>query len=126
MIGGGPAGFYAAYCLARAARSVAVFEEHQEIGSPVHCTGLLAIEAFSRFTLPQDSILATMRRAPGFTLQVGTSFPLHRNEDETVVLDRPSFDRGLADQAVKAGVDLFLGHRIKTLHRVRLSPPPGS
>lgn len=78
MIGGGPAGFYAAYCLARAARSVAVFEEHQEIGSPVHCTGLLAIEAFSRFTLPQDSILATMRRAPGFTLQVGTSFPLHR------------------------------------------------
>ena len=34
-----------------------------------------------------------------------------------MVLDRPAFDRGLADQAVTAGVDLFVGHRIEALLR---------
>jgi len=125
VIGGGPAGLYAAYCLAKAGRRVAVFEEHSEIGMPVHCTGLLAAESFSRFTLPQDSILATMRRAR-FHSPGGHLLSIASNEDETVILDRPSFDRGLADQAVKAGADLFLGHRIVTLHRFRGGVVAGS
>ncbi|MGH7411682.1 MAG: geranylgeranyl reductase family protein, partial [Candidatus Methylomirabilis sp.] len=125
VIGGGPAGLYAAYCLAKAGRRVAVFEEHSEIGRPLHCTGLLAVESFSRFTLPQDSILGTLRSARLHSPS-GHLLSLASAQDETVVLDRPSFDRGLADQAVKAGVDLFLGHRIKTLHRVRGGVVAGS
>ena len=125
VIGGGPAGLYAAYCLAKAGRRVAVFEEHSEIGRPLHCTGLLAVESFSRFTLPEDAILGTLRSArlhspSGYLLSLASA------QDETVILDRPSFDRGLADQAVRAGVDLFLGHRIKTLHRVRGGVVAGS
>ena len=117
VIGGGPAGLYAAYCLAKAGRRVAVFEEHSEIGRPLHCTGLLAVESFSRFTLPQDAILGTLRSArlhspSGYLLSLASA------QDETVVLDRPSFDRGLADQAVEAGADLFLGRRIETLQRL--------
>jgi flavin-dependent dehydrogenase len=37
---------YAADRLARYGWSVAVFEEHAEIGLPVHCTGLLALMPF--------------------------------------------------------------------------------
>ncbi len=116
VVGGGPAGLYAAYCLARGGRRVAVFEEHSEIGRPLHCTGLLAVESFSRFTLPRASIIATLRSArlhspSGYLLSVASA------QDETVILDRPSFDRGLADQAVEAGADLYLGQRIDTLQR---------
>jgi len=118
VIGGGPAGLYAAYCLAKAGRRVAVFEEHSEIGRPLHCTGLLAVESFSRFTLPQDAILGTLRSARLHSPS-GHLFSLASAQDETVILDRPSFDRGLADQALKAGADLFLGRRIETLHRFR-------
>lgn len=63
IIGGGPAGLYAAYCLAKAGRSVAIFEEHPEIGRPVHCTGLVATECFTRFDLPRQANQAALRGA---------------------------------------------------------------
>ena len=125
VVGGGPAGLYAAYCLAKAGRRVAVFEEHSEIGRPLHCTGLLAVESFSRFALPQDAILGTLRSARLHSPS-GHLLSLASAQDETVILDRPSFDRGLADQAVKAGADLFLGHRIETLRRFRGGVVAGS
>jgi digeranylgeranylglycerophospholipid reductase len=116
VIGAGPAGLYAAYCLARAGRRVAVVEEHPEIGMPVHCTGLLAVESFSRFTLPWASVLGTGRSAR-FHSPGGHLLSFASDQDETVVLDRPAFDRGLAEQARAAGAELFLGHRIETFVR---------
>ena len=116
VIGGGPAGLYAAYSLAKAGRSVAILEEHPEIGMPVHCTGLLATESFSRFTLPRDAIQTTARSA-SFHSPGGRSLSVTSDQDQTVVLDRPSFDRALADQAVAAGADLLLGRRIEALDR---------
>ncbi len=118
IIGGGPAGLYAAYCLARGGRRVAVFEEHPEIGMPVHCTGLLTIEGFTRFTLPQGSIRGTWRRA-AFRSPGGHLLSVASEQDQTVVVDRSAFDQGLADQAVAVGADLFLGHKVEALHYVR-------
>lgn len=120
VIGGGPAGLYAAYCLAKAGRRVAVFEEHPEIGSPVHCTGLVATECFTRFDLPQQANQAALRSArmqsPG-----GRIFSVASEKDETVVLDRLAFDQGLADQARAAGAEIVPGHRVEALRRLRRS-----
>ncbi|MDE2181135.1 MAG: NAD(P)/FAD-dependent oxidoreductase [candidate division NC10 bacterium] len=120
VIGGGPAGLYAAYCLAKAGRSVAVFEEHPEIGSPMHCTGLVASESFTRFDLPRHANRAALRRARfhspgGYVLSVASE------KDETIVLDRSAFDRGLAEQALAAGADIFPGCRVEALRRLRRS-----
>lgn len=120
VIGGGPSGLYAAYCLAKAGRSVAVFEEHPEIGSPVHCTGLVASESFTRFDLPQQANRAALRRAR-FHSPGGHVLSVASEKDETVVVDRVAFDQGLADQALAAGADIFLGHRVEALRRLRRS-----
>lgn len=120
IVGGGPAGLYAAYCLAKAGRSVAVFEEHSEIGSPVHCTGLVATECFTRFDLPLQANQAALRRAR-FHSPGGNVLSVASEKDETVVLDRSAFDRGLADQARAAGAEMFLGHRVEALRRLRRS-----
>src|SRR5574337_26982 len=118
IVGGGPAGLYAAYCLARAGRRVAVFEEHSEIGAPVHCTGLVATESFSRFTLPADAVQAAFRSArlysPG-----GFVLPVASHKDETVLLDRSAFDQALADQARTAGAEIFPGYRVEPIRRFR-------
>lgn len=118
IIGGGPAGLYAAYCLAKAGRRVAVFEEHPEIGTPVHCTGLVATECFTRFDLPAQANQATLRRAR-FHAPGGHVLAVASDQDETVVLDRAAFDRALAAQAQAAGADVFPGHRVEALRRLR-------
>jgi flavin-dependent dehydrogenase len=44
VIGAGPGGLYAASRLARDGHRVLVCEEHETIGNPVHCTGIIAAE----------------------------------------------------------------------------------
>src|SRR5262245_218782 len=49
VIGGGPGGLYSAFKLAGEGFDVHVFEEHDAVGMPVHCTGILGSEAFDQY-----------------------------------------------------------------------------
>jgi digeranylgeranylglycerophospholipid reductase len=103
VIGGGPAGLHAAARLAAGGAAVELFEEHQTIGEPVHCTGVLAREAFERFGIPATSILnqlATVR----FHSPSGHAVEYSPPEIEAVVIDRIAFDRQLAARAAGLGV----------------------
>src|SRR4029077_11665714 len=60
VIGGGPGGLHTATLLARAGFGVTLFEEHEEVGQPVHCTGVLADDAFGEFELTRASVLNTL------------------------------------------------------------------
>ena len=53
IVGGGPAGLTAARTLAGHGHDVVVLEEHPQIGVPVHCTGVLGLDAFSEFDIPR-------------------------------------------------------------------------
>src|SRR5438309_7622135 len=102
IVGGGPAGLYAAAQLARAGFHVVVCEEHATVGDPVHCTGILAAESFDDFDLPRGSTLNALSAArfvspSGITVQYATASPL------AAVIDRPAFDRSLAQRAAAAG-----------------------
>jgi digeranylgeranylglycerophospholipid reductase len=103
IIGGGPAGLLAGLRLARAGYSVELFEEHAGIGEPVHCTGVLAREAFEAFGLSDASILNPLTTVHFFS---PTGDPVEYSTDtvEAVVIDRALFDRELAMDAEAAGV----------------------
>lgn len=103
IVGGGPAGLYAGRQLARAGFSVDLFEEHATIGSPVHCTGVLARDAFATFEVPVTSILNELRTVR-FVGPSGAPLEYTTPNVEAVVVDRVRFDRDLADQAQRAGV----------------------
>ena len=114
VVGGGPAGMHAAGRLARAGRDVLVIEEDLEPGDPVHCTGVLAREAFDEFDLTRDVILNELTTAR-FVSPRGHVL-LHRTRTvEAVVIDRLGLDAYLAREAQRLGARLLLGHRVSDI-----------
>jgi len=110
VVGGGPAGMYAAGRLARSGRDVIVIEEDRAPGDPVHCTGVLAREAFDEFQLTRDIILNELTTAR-FVSPGGYEL-LHRTRTvEAVVIDRLALDASLAREAQRFGARVLLGHR---------------
>ena len=118
VIGAGPAGSLTAERLARLGHDVILLEEHETPGSPVHCTGLLGLEAFDEFGLPRDLILGTAGAA-SFWGAAGQSVVVHSARVQATVIDRAALDAWLAGQAVASGVDLRTGCRVE-----RIDPGP--
>jgi geranylgeranyl reductase family protein len=114
IIGGGPAGLFAGRQLARTGFRVTLFEEHAGIGEPVHCTGVLAADAFEAFALPRTPILNELRTVR-FVAPSGDPVEYSTPSVEAVVIDRVAFDRELARQARAAGVELCAGERVRTV-----------
>ena len=110
VVGGGPAGLYAAQCLARRGLTVRVLEEHDRIGEPVHCTGILGSEAFVLPGLPRDAVLG-WHDVARFHSPAGLSVSYAGPKGEVCVVDRRAFDRGLAMAAVVAGAEVTTGAR---------------
>lgn len=114
VVGGGPAGLFAAWRLAASGFSVLVCEEHAAIGEPVHCTGVLGIEAFDELPLPREAILNPLSSVR-LVSPSGMRVPYESPITHAVVIDRAEFDRRLAGRATAAGAELRLGVRVSDL-----------
>ena len=114
IVGGGPGGLFMAARLAERGVRTLVCEEHVRIGDPVHCTGVLSADSFARFNLPSTATLNQLTSVRflspgGIPVDYTTPAPL------ATVIDRPVFDRALADRARSAGAHLRLGARVTSL-----------
>jgi len=119
VVGGGPGGLYTATLLARHGFDVVVLEEHGTPGEPVHCTGVLAVEAFDEFGLSRASILNTLSTAR-FTAPSGLSISYTTPGTEALVVDRALFDQDLHRLARKAGATVLLDTRVSAVEVDRL------
>lgn len=112
VVGGGPAGLYAAALLARQGHAVTVFEEHDAVGTPTHCTGLVSTELWELWKPPDDVVLQRPARcrvvSPG-----GAEVEFDNPGEDLVVVDRAAFDRALAAWAVASGARLAHGCRVR-------------
>jgi len=111
IIGAGPAGARVAAGLATRGYAVALLEEHEAVGAPVHCTGLMGLEAFDEFDLPRTLILAEAETAR-FHGAAGQSVAIRSDRIRAAVIDRAALDGWLADRARQAGADVRLGSRV--------------
>jgi len=116
VVGGGPAGLIAARQLAARAFRVTVLEEHDIIGAPVHCTGVLGFEAFDELDLPRRAIVGSAQSAR-FISPNGTAVVVHADRVRAAVVDRARFDSELAATAAAAGATIRTGVRVLSLQR---------
>jgi digeranylgeranylglycerophospholipid reductase len=111
IVGGGPGGMAAARSLAASGWSVTVFEEHQHIGTPVHCTGVLAADVVTALGLPAEAVLNPLSTVR-FVAPAGHSFEYTTGMTEAVVIDRAVFDEALGSRAASAGASIVQGRRV--------------
>jgi geranylgeranyl reductase family protein len=118
VVGAGPAGLYCALLLAEAGFDVALLEEHETIGTPTHCTGVVSDELSDLFKLPQSLILS---RPTTCTLAspTGRTFSFCYAEEGIAVIDRAEFDRELGASAARAGVEIRSGTPVTQIRTER-------
>jgi len=106
IIGAGPAGSYLAYLLAKKGKDVTLIEEHDKIGIPVQCTGIVtgSIEKFVK--LPKKVIANRCSKV----VVVSRNNQIEAETDE-IVLWRNKFDEFLANMAVDGGVKILANHQ---------------
>jgi digeranylgeranylglycerophospholipid reductase len=114
IIGAGPAGLTAARSLASDGHDVIVLEEHEQIGVPVHCTGVLGLAAFDEFDIPREAILSTAHVAR-FVAADGSDVAVDAENARAAVVDRARFDQALAEASRRAGAELRPGSRVRTI-----------
>jgi digeranylgeranylglycerophospholipid reductase len=114
IVGGGPGGLFMAARLAGRGVRTVVCEEHAHVGDPVHCTGVLSSDSFNRFDLPSN---ATLNHLTDVRFVSPSGIPVDYTTPSPIatVIDRPAFDRALAERAAAAGADIRSGARVVAL-----------
>jgi len=111
IIGAGPVGGFAARLLREQGISVHIFEEHNEIGRPFQCAGLVnpgAIEMIDDYSAVLQEIDGALIHGPNGTVApVGTDGKIR-----TYSVCRKKFDMIVVQQAVELGATLSLQTKI--------------
>lgn len=114
IVGGGPAGLHAAQSLASAGLEVALLDAQAQIGERAICSGVIGVEAYSRFDLPSAPIQNTICRVEAISPS-GRKLQHRSVEPLAHVVHKGEFNRALAARAVSAGAQMWLGKVVESL-----------
>jgi len=114
VVGGGPIGGYTACQLAEQGFEVCLFEEDDEAGKDVICTGVIGTEAFKRFNLPRTAILCGIKSIIFFSPSFLT-FDYTPSDTFAYVVDRHIFDSKILEWAREKGVEVHLGRQVRRI-----------
>ena len=118
VIGGGPAGCYAALTAASKGCRVAIFEEHGVIGWPRHDPGWLMESEFTRSLISAvgDAVLCTkVKEYRVYNAESGDL--IEKSSIGGYLVRRELLEKELAALAVKAGASLYLKAKVVKLVR---------
>ena len=106
VVGAGPSGSYLAYLLAKQGRKVAIVEEHNNVGKPVQCTGIVTHSIEKFFKLKNEIIAKRLNKV----VVISKNKKISVDVDE-IVMWRDRFDQFVSDMAQDAGVQIMLEHK---------------
>jgi digeranylgeranylglycerophospholipid reductase len=107
IIGAGPIGCYTARLLKEKIKEVdiEIIEEHEKIGRPIHCAGLVSTDVFTQSQLAIDKN-TIINHIDGAEFFLGDDSFVIERKDVAYVIDREKFDYGMGD-----GFKISLGTR---------------
>ena len=110
IVGAGPVGGHTANLLSKRGQRVLLLEEHNEIGRPFQCAGLVTPNAMKQVNL-YDTILeevdgALIHGPSGTLVPVGTGGTVR-----TYVVCRKLFDEAVVKQSMVSGATLWLNSK---------------
>lgn len=111
VVGAGPSGSYLSYLLSKLGYDVLNLEEHQEIGKPVECTGLVSERVFGY--VKSNSSINSVTGANVF-FPNGRSVHIEKPE-KTIVIERDRFDRDVSAMAISTGTDVKIDSRVQSV-----------
>ncbi|MGC8812260.1 MAG: geranylgeranyl reductase family protein [Candidatus Aenigmatarchaeota archaeon] len=111
VVGAGPSGCISSELIAKKGYEVLVVEEHEEIGKPVQCTGLVS-ERIGR--IPKEIILNEIKKARFFCFDKSLEI---KSREKVFVIDRERYDKFRAEKAKEAGAEFKLGARFLDFKR---------
>ena len=113
VAGGSIAGLAFASEASKRGASVLVAEEHDEIGEPEKCDGLVSLRGLTKYGYPpgpeviQNRISSAVIHSPS-----DRHFAVNASALDVVVLDRSAFDKQVAAAAVSNGAEVRTGCRV--------------
>jgi digeranylgeranylglycerophospholipid reductase len=117
IVGAGPSGCFTAQQIASAGFKVLLIEEHEKIGEPVQCAGLISPRAVKLAEISQDLIINNLTSLRVFSL-LGSNCLLKSRDILAQAIERGAFDKILAERAVKSGAELLLGTTAKDVEAI--------
>lgn len=117
VIGAGPAGCFTAELIALSGFKVLILEEHQEIGYPLQCAGLISSRAMKLAGADHNTILNNLAGLRVYS-PLGALFNVESSNDLALAIDRVKFDQELAAKAENAGAVLMKGVKVEGIERI--------
>lgn len=118
IIGGGPAGSYAAYLLSKKNEEVKVYESKKQIGLPVQCTGIIT-SAVNDIIKIDNSLVVNRIKKVRFYSPEGKLFDVPLKKPD-LIIDRSKFDLWLSEKAQDAGANYNFKSKFKSIHKNKI------
>jgi digeranylgeranylglycerophospholipid reductase len=109
VVGAGPSGSAVARWIAEDGSSVLLVEEHEQVGHPNHCAGLITPRTLRAAGLDtEDGLVENRFQGAIISSASGSEYSIGGDKVHALAIDRPKLDIKLADEAQEAGARLLL------------------
>ncbi|MCD4740473.1 NAD(P)/FAD-dependent oxidoreductase [archaeon] len=112
IVGGGPAGLLCAKEAAYNGKKVVVYEEHEVIGEPVQCAGLVSKKGLDDLGVNYESTVLNKSLGARVYSPSGKEIEIKRKDAQAMVIDRAALDKVIAEEAMAEGAEIKTGVRL--------------
>ncbi len=118
IIGASIAGNYLCYLLSETNLKIVVIEEHEKIGLPFQCAGIVSQKLHTLINLPERLVLNRVSTAK-LVAPSGKTIKLSGNE-KPLIVDRIALDRLFYEKTRnRQDITYYLGERFKSIQRIK-------